>query len=420
MSKIKKIIGREILDSRGNPTVEAEVYLDTGLMTKAAVPSGASTGKYEAVELRDGDEDRYVGKGVLKAVANINEDINDELVGRDVGNQKKIDWLLKELDGSDNKGRLGANAILAVSMATVRAAALVEGKPLYEQISQTFGFNSNYQLPTPYFNIVNGGEHASNKLSIQEFMLVPVIDGNFEDKLRLGAEVYHQLKEIIESKGQPTTVGDEGGFAPNIDDPGQVLELIIEAGEKAGYKQVEDFAIALDVAASEFSSNDSGNFNYLMEGFDSLDSKGMSNYLLELASNYPIISIEDPLDQEDWQGWQYFTSKAPDSLAVVGDDLFVTNKDLLSKGIKLKAGNSILIKLNQIGTVSETVETIKQAQQANYDFMVSHRSGETSDSFIADFVVGVGGSKIKSGSLSRSDRLSKYNQLLRIEDKIYG
>jgi enolase len=418
MSKIKKIFAREILDSRGNPTVEAVVNLENGIKAEAAVPSGASTGKFEALELRDGDKDRYIGKGVLKAVENINGPINDKLVGRDVRAQKKLDWLMRELDGSDDKSNLGANAILAVSMALIRAAAKLEGRNLYEQIAVSFDLAKNFNLPTPYFNIINGGEHASNKLSIQEFMLVPVIKDNFSEKLRLGSEIYHQLKDILIDLGETVAVGDEGGFAPNFDDPKKALDAIIESGGKAGYQPGKDFGISLDVAASEFSKEEQDrDFVYTMEGFDSLDSKGLSNYLLELADNYPIISIEDPLDQEDWSGWQYITGKAG-NIEIVGDDLFVTNAKRLKKGIELTAANSILIKLNQIGTVSETVEAINLARDNSYSFMVSHRSGETSDSFIADFVVGVGGNQIKSGSLARSERLSKYNQLLRIEESL--
>lgn len=420
MTKIKKITGLEVLDSRGNPTVEAEVTLEGGMVARAITPSGASTGKFEAVELRDEDSKRYLGKGVTKAVENVSGPINDSLVGKDAKNQKKIDWLLKELDGTKNKSKLGANAILAVSMAVIRVSALASNTPLYEQVAKTFDFPKSFKLPRPFFNILNGGEHASNKLSIQEFMLTPLIDSSFQEQLRLGSEVYHHLKSNLEDSGLATTVGDEGGFAPEVSDPKQVLELIVSAGKKAGYQPGTDFAIGLDVAASEFSSENNGEFSYQMEGFNSLDSQELANYLLELADDFPIISIEDPLDEEDWQGWQYITKKASDTIQIVGDDLFVTNKERLKKGIELKAGNSILIKLNQIGTVTETVETVRKAEENSFNFMVSHRSGETSDSFIADFVVGINGGQIKSGSLARSDRLAKYNQLLRIENRLNG
>lgn len=420
MAKIKRISGLEVLDSRGNPTVEAEVELENGIKTRAITPSGASTGKFEAVELRDNNKDRYQGKGVKQAVENVSTLINDELKGREVDDQRKIDWLMKELDGTDNKNKLGANAILAVSMAAIRAAAISNKRSLYQQIAETFNLSAKFNLPRPFFNILNGGQHANNKLSIQEFMLVPLVEGSFARQLRLGAEVYHQLKKELEESGQSSAVGDEGGFAPQISDPKQVLELIIEAGKKAGYQPKTDFAIGLDVAASEFSLNQDGKFGYKMDGFDNLDSKGLANYLLELADNFPIISIEDPLDEEDWQGWQYITSKTPEHIQIIGDDLFVTNKERLNKGIKLEAANSILIKLNQIGTVSETVDTVNMARENNFKLMISHRSGETCDSFIADFAVGIGGEQIKSGSLARSDRLAKYNQLLRIEKELNG
>jgi len=422
MSKIKRIIGREILDSRGNPTVEAEVEVESGFKAYDSVPSGASTGKFEALELRDDDSKRYNGKGVLKAVENINGPISEELIGRDSVDQKKIDWLLKELDGTDNKTRLGANAILAVSLAVARVSAKEKGEPLFRYLESSYSLSikDRNNLPVPMFNIINGGAHADNSLSIQEFMLVPVIKGQFEDKVRLGAEIYHQLKKLLKDANQPTGVGDEGGFAVDISNPKEVLELIMEAGKKADYIPQNDFAIGLDVAASEFSSREGDDFIYKMEGFDSLDSKGLSNYLLELTSNFPIISIEDPLDQEDWKGWQYIASKSVNKLQIVGDDLFVTNKDRLKKGIDKGVANSILIKLNQIGTLTETIETIKLAKQNNYSTIISHRSGETEDVFIADLAVATNSQYIKSGSLARSERVATYNQLLRIEDTING
>ena len=418
MSKITKIQAREILDSRGNPTVEAEATLADGTVSRDSVPSGASRGKFEAWELRDGDPKRYQGQGVTKAVENVNTLIQEKLVGREAQDQQKIDWLMKELDGTDNKSKLGANAILAVSLAVCRAASSSEKKPLFKYLAEKFDLaKKNFSLPTPLFNLINGGQHADNKLSIQEFLLIPKLQSSFAEQLRMGAEIYHQLKDLLKEKGWLTGVGDEGGFAPEINDPKEVLELIVGAGKKAGYQPEKDFVLGLDVAASEFCQTEEG-FQYKMEGFDPLDSKGLANYLLELAKEFPLWSIEDPLDQEDWQGWQYFTKKADDQLQVVGDDIFVTNQERLKRGIREKAANAILVKLNQIGTLTETVGTIKLAQSKNYQTIISHRSGETEDTFIADLAVGTNSGQIKSGGLARSERVATYNQLLRIEDQL--
>jgi enolase len=415
MIKIKKITAQEILDSRGNPTVKATVMLSDGTRAQASVPSGASTGKFEALELRDNDKDRYQGKGVLKAVRNVNEQINQELVGKEPFDQRKIDWLMNELDGSENKSKLGANAILAVSLAVARVAAISRGLDLYEYIAQSYDFTvKNFQLPLPFFNIFNGGQHAQNGLSVQEFMMVPIAEMSYKDRLRMGAEIYHSLKDLLHKNDYATGVGDEGGFAPSLSDPKEVLEIITRAGVEAGYEAGSDFAFALDVAASEFCEEEDGKYIYRMQGFDSLDSKGLSNYLLELTEKFPIMSIEDPLDQEDWDGWHSITKRAND-IQIVGDDLFVTNTNRLKKGIDKNVGNSILIKLNQIGSLSETIDAIKLAHENNYKTMISHRSGETCDSFIADLVVGTGARQIKSGSLARSERISKYNRLLEIE-----
>jgi len=416
MAKIKKIKAREILDSRGNPTVEAMVKLENGSIGCDSVPSGASTGKFEALELRDNDSSRFQGQGVLKAVKNIREEIAPKLIGRESSDQQKIDWLMKELDGTKDKSRLGANAILAVSMAVCRASARVDRKPLYQYLAETYQFPSNYSLPTPLFNIFNGGKHAGNRLSIQEFMIIPKKETKFKEKLRLGAEVYQRLKEILKENNYSTGVGDEGGFAPEIENPKDVLELIVKAGEKAGYCAGDDFVLGLDVAASEFAEKNGDHFQYKMNGFDTLNSKGLANYLIELSQEFPIFSIEDPLDQEDWQGWHEMTKKAGDKTQLVGDDLFVTNQDRLKRGIEGKVANAILVKLNQIGTVSETIETIKLAHSKNYASIISHRSGETGDVFIADLAVATGSSQIKSGAPARFERVSKYNRLMKIED----
>ncbi len=419
MAKIKAIHGREILDSRGNPTVEAKVLLDDGSSAFDSSPSGASTGKFEVVELRDKDPKRYNGLGVSKAVENVNQTIQKELKGREASDQRKIDWLMKELDGKVNKSRLGANAILAVSLAVCRASALSDKKPLYKYLAERFDFpQKEFTLPCPLFNVINGGRHAQNKLSVQEFMIIPKQELEIEEKIRLGAEIYHQLKDLIKEKGYQTGVGDEGGFAPDIENPGEALEMIIQAGKRASYTARDDFTLGLDVAASEFSKQQDQGFQYQMQGFDPLDSKGLANYLIELTSSFPISSIEDPLDQEDWLGWQYLTEKAGQKIQIVGDDLFATNKERLKEGVEKKAANAILIKLNQIGTLTETVETIKEAQKSHYQSVISHRSGETEDVFIADLAVGSNSSQIKSGALARSERVATYNQLLRIKDEL--
>ncbi len=421
MSKIKKIEAYQIIDSRGNPTIETVTYLTDGISARAAVPSGASTGKFEALELRDGDKSRFHGKEVQKAVKNVNEKIFNELKDRDPTDQKKIDWLMRELDGSRDKSNLGANAILSVSLSVSRAAAKLTGKKLYEYLAQTYDFSSkSFSLPTPQFNVLNGGQHAQNELAIQEFLIIPVgVDGFFE-KLRLGCEVYYELKGILNDKGYSTGVGDEGGFAPDVNDPKEALSLLLEAGQKAGYTKGDDFVLGLDVAASEFSQKENDKFSYQVTSDNTLDSKRLTNYLLELADEFYIGSIEDPLDQEDWQGWQYFSKKAGDDIQVVGDDLFVTNQKRLKKGIDMNIANAILIKLNQIGTLTETIETIKLAQKHNYRVVVSHRSGETTDPYIADLAVATSSQQLKSGSLARGERLAKYNRTLRIARWLKG
>ncbi len=404
--KIKNIIGREILDSRGNPTVEVDVILDNGIVGRASVPSGASTGSKEALELRDNDK-RFLGKGVLKAVNNVNEIIRPKLIGMDVTNQQLIDKTLIELDGTKNKSKLGANAILAVSLASLRAAALYHNKPLYKYI----GDGKN--LPVPMMNIINGGAHADNNLDFQEFMIIPQGD-TIKKRIRIGAEVFHTLKKVLKEKGYNTAVGDEGGFAPNLKSNREALDLICEAINKAGYKLKDDVALALDVAASEFYQDG----KYILKGEDKeLTSEELVNYYVELVNEYPIISIEDGLHETDYEGFKLLTEKLG-HIQLVGDDLFVTNKEIFIDGINRGICNAILIKANQIGTVTETLETIKIAKENNYRTIISHRSGETEDTFIADFAVGLDLGQIKTGSLSRTDRVSKYNQLIRIEEEL--
>ena len=417
MAKITKIIGREVMDSRGNPTVEADVFLDTGACGRAAAPSGASTGSREALELRDGDKTRYMGKGVLKAVKAVNEDIQKALLGKDAYDQRAIDQLMIDLDGTENKEKLGANAILAVSLATAKAAAQDKKIPLYQHIADLNGTPGVYSMPVPMMNIVNGGEHADNNIDIQEFMIQPVGAKTFREALRMGAEVFHNLKKVLSARGLSTAVGDEGGFAPNLASNEEALQVIVQAVEAAGYKMGEDITLALDCASSEFYSEK----RYTLKGEDkSFDSEGFGDYLKELTGRYPIISIEDGLDESDWEGWASLTRKIGKETQLVGDDLFVTNTKILKRGIDNGVANSILIKFNQIGSLSETLDAIKMAKDAGYTAVISHRSGETEDVTISDLAVGTAAGQIKTGSLCRSDRVAKYNQLLRIEEELAG
>lgn len=411
MSIIANVFAREILDSRGNPTVEVEVILEDDTLGRAAIPSGASTGQFEAVELRDNDPKRFKGKGVLKAVENVNEIIAPELEGMDALDQVAIDKFLIELDGTKNKSKLGANAILGVSLAVAKAAANYLGIPLYRYIG---GTNAK-TLPIPMMNILNGGKHADNNVDLQEFMIMPVGAENFSHALRMGAETFHSLKKVLSEKGLNTAVGDEGGFAPNLDSNEDAIKYILEAVEKAGYVPGKDIFIALDAAATEFYED--GRYRLKGEGLE-LDSAGMVEYYVKLVEKYPIISIEDGMAEEDWNGWKLLTDALGKKVQLVGDDLFVTNTERLSKGIKLGVANSILIKLNQIGTLTETLDAIKMAERAGYTAIVSHRSGETEDTTIADLVVGVNAGMIKTGAPSRTDRVAKYNQLLRIEEEL--
>lgn len=412
MSLIEQIWAREILDSRGNPTIEAEVILEDGTQGRAAVPSGASTGENEAMELRDGDEYRYLGKGVEKAVANVNEKITYELEGLDALDQTLIDQKMIELDGTENKSNLGANAILAVSMATARAAAAHLELPLYRYIG---GVNAK-TLPVPMMNIINGGAHADNNVDFQEFMIMPVGAENFKEALRTGAEIFHHLKSVLKSRGYATSVGDEGGFAPNLKSNEEAIETILEAIDKAGYKAGENVMLALDPAASEFYKD--GKYTFKKSDKRELSSDEMAAYWADWCSKYPIISIEDGMGENDWDGWKNLNERVGDKIQLVGDDLFVTNVKFLQKGIDLKAANSILIKVNQIGTLTETLDAIELARTNNMTCIISHRSGETEDSFIADLAVATNAGQIKTGSLSRSDRIAKYNQLLRIEEDL--
>ncbi|MCI5885795.1 MAG: phosphopyruvate hydratase [Clostridiales bacterium] len=411
MAFIEEVIAREVLDSRGNPTVEVEVYLDDGAMGRAIVPSGASTGVHEAVELRDGDEERYLGKGTLQAVHNVNEIIAPEIIDWEAFDQTGLDKFLIELDGTPNKGNLGANAILGVSMAVARAAADSVGLPLFQYLG---GINGKV-LPTPMMNILNGGSHADNTVDIQEFMIMPVGAPSFREALRMGAEVFHNLKKVLKGKGMNTAVGDEGGFAPNLSTNEEAIQVIIEAIEAAGYKPGEDVMIALDVAASEFYDADKDIYNLTGEGV-SRTAEEMVEYYEMLCEKYPVISIEDGLAEDDWNGWKILTEKLGKKVQLVGDDLFVTNTGRLEEGIAKGVANSILIKVNQIGTLTETFDAIEMAKKAGYTAVVSHRSGETEDTTIADIVVGLNAGQIKTGSLSRTDRIAKYNQLLRLEE----
>ena len=406
--KIKEIKAREILDSRGNPTVEVDVTLENGILGRASVPSGASTGVHEALELRDNDSARYLGKGVLKAVNNVNTIIREKIVGMDVENQKEIDYAMISLDGTKGKNNLGANAILGVSLATLKAAALNSGKKLYEYVG------SEKLLPTPMMNILNGGAHADNGLDFQEFMIIPSRD-TIKERVRVGAEVFHNLKKVLKSKGYNTNVGDEGGFAPNLKTNKEALDTIIEAIKLAGYVPGKDVNLALDVAASEFYND--GIYDIKGEN-KKLTASELVEYYKNLVSEYPIISIEDGMAEDDYEGWTLLTKELGSNIQLVGDDLFVTNKELLEKGIELKMANAILLKVNQIGTVTETLETIDLARKNGYKTVISHRSGETEDTYIADLAVGLGLGQIKTGSLSRTDRMCKYHQLIRIEEEI--
>ncbi|MBL8484699.1 MAG: phosphopyruvate hydratase [Rhodocyclaceae bacterium] len=411
MTAIVDVVAREILDSRGNPTVEADVLLESGVMGRAAVPSGASTGSREAIELRDGDGQRYLGKGVLQAVENVNTEISEAVIGLDAEEQAFVDKTLIELDGTENKSRLGANAMLAVSMAVAKAAAEDAGLPLYRY----FGGSGRMSLPVPMMNVINGGAHANNSLDIQECMIMPVGAQSFREALRCGAEVFHNLKKLTDKRGYPTTVGDEGGFAPNVSGTQEALELILEAVSRAGYEPGSDVLLALDCASSEFYKN--GNYVLAGEGL-TLSSEGFADYLATLCDRFPIVSIEDGMAENDWTGWKILSDKLASKVQLVGDDLFVTNTKILREGIVQGIANSILIKINQIGTLSETFAAVEMAKRASYTAVISHRSGETEDSTIADIAVGLNAMQIKTGSLSRSDRIAKYNQLLRIEEDL--
>ena len=411
MSAIVDIIGREIIDSRGNPTVECDVLLESGVMGRASVPSGASTGSREAIELRDGDMSRYFGKGVLQACENINTEISEAIMGLDANEQAFLDRTLIELDGTDNKARLGANAMLAVSMAVAKAAAEESGLPLYRY----FGGSGAMQMPVPMMNVINGGAHANNNLDIQEFMIIPVGAPSFREAIRYGAEVFHTLKKILHDKGMSTAVGDEGGFAPSVENHEAAIKLVIQAIEQAGFEPGTQIALGLDCAASEFYKN--GKYELSGEGM-SLSSTDFTNLLATWCDKYPIISIEDGMAENDWEGWEILTRALGKKIQLVGDDLFVTNTKILKEGIEKNVANSILIKINQIGTLTETFAAIEMAKRAGYTAVISHRSGETEDSTIADIAVGMNALQIKTGSLSRSDRMAKYNQLLRIEEDL--
>ena len=417
MTAIKEIKAREVLDSRGNPTVEADVILESGAFGTACAPSGASTGSREALELRDGDKSRYLGKGVLKAVANVNGPIREALLGFDANDQRGLDHKMIDLDGTDNKAKLGANAILAVSLAAAKAAAADKGMPLYAHIAELNGTAGQFTMPVPMMNILNGGEHADNNVDIQEFMIQPVGAKNFAEALRMGAEVFHALKKVLSDKGLNTAVGDEGGFAPNLASNADALAVIKDAVAAAGYTLGTDITLAMDCAASEFYED--GKYNLKGEG-KVFTSNEFSDYLKGLTEEYPIISIEDGLDESDWDGFKYQTELLGEKIQIVGDDLFVTNTKILKEGIDKGIANSILIKFNQIGSLTETLEAIKMAKDAGYTAVISHRSGETEDATIADLAVGTCAGQIKTGSLCRSDRVAKYNQLIRIEEQLEG
>ncbi len=415
MTVIADVLAFEVLDSRGNPTIQAEVVLEDGNVGSACAPSGASTGSREALELRDGDKSRYLGKGVLNAVANINDIIKPLLLGQDAAAQRNIDNIMLEADATENKEKLGANAILAVSLAAAKAASMSKKIPLYQHIAELNGSEGNYTLPVPMMNIINGGEHADNNVDIQEFMVQPVGAKNFSEAMRCGAEIFHALKKVLSDRGLNTAVGDEGGFAPNLPSNEAALEAIAEAVASAGYQLGNDVTLALDCASSEFYKN--GKYDLAGEG-QVFDGAGFADYLAMLAEKYPIISIEDGMDESDWESWKILTDKIGDKVQLVGDDLFVTNTKILKRGIDEKIGNSILIKFNQIGSLSETLDAIKMAQDAGFTAVISHRSGETEDTFIADLAVATAAGQIKTGSLCRSDRVAKYNRLLRIEAEL--
>lgn len=413
MSEIVGVHAREVLDSRGNPTIEVEVLLESGAVGRAIVPSGASTGEREALELRDGEKDRYMGKGVLKAVDNVNSTIAKEIIGMESQNQREIDYLLIEIDGTENKGNLGANAILGVSMAVARASANELGISLYQYIGGIYA----QLMPVPLMNVINGGAHADNPLDIQEFMIVPVYGDSFGEALRAGVEVFHNLKKVLKDKGYNTNVGDEGGFAPEIKSTQEALDLLLMSIERAGYKPGEDILLALDVASSELVDKEG---IYHLEG-KNYDSSGLCEFFSKLVEKYPIVSIEDPMAENDWEGWKLITQTLGNKVQLVGDDLFVTNPSILAEGIREDVANAILIKLNQIGTLSETLDAIMLAQKNGYNPIISHRSGETEDTFISHLAVGVNAGQIKTGSASRTDRIAKYNELLRIEEELgYG
>ena len=417
MTAIVDIKAREVLDSRGNPTVEADVILDSGAFGSACAPSGASTGSREALELRDGDNSRYRGKGVLTAVANINGRIRDALLGKDATDQATLDQIMLDLDGTENKAELGANAILAVSLAAAKAAAVAKGIPLYAHIAELNGTPGQYSMPVPMMNILNGGEHADNNVDIQEFMVQPVGVTNFAEALRCGAEIFHSLSSVLKKQGLSTAVGDEGGFAPNLPSNEAALTAINEAVSAVGYELGKDVTLALDCASSEFYQD--GQYNLSGEG-KSFDSSGFTDYLADLSARYPIVSIEDGMDESDWDGWAELTQKIGDKVQLVGDDLFVTNTKILKRGIDEGVGNSILIKFNQIGSLTETLAAIRMAKEAGFTVVISHRSGETEDTTIADLAVATAAGQIKTGSLCRSDRVAKYNRLLRIEEELGG
>ncbi|WP_099974469.1 phosphopyruvate hydratase [Lactobacillus terrae] len=416
MSVITDILGREVLDSRGNPTVEVEVYTELGGFGRALVPSGASTGEHEAVELRDGDKSRFNGNGVLKAVANVNDKIAKEVIGMDATDQRALDQAMIALDGTENKGKLGANAILGVSLAAARAAADEIGLPLYEYL----GGPNAHTLPTPMMNVINGGKHADNNVDFQEFMILPVGAKSIREAVRMGSETFHALKSLLQARGLNTAVGDEGGFAPDLENNEEPFKILVEAIEKAGYKPGDDIAIGFDCASSEFYNKETGKYELKGEGANGaeLTADEFIDLLAGIVEKYPVLTIEDPIDEDNWEDWQKVTTKLGDKVQLVGDDLFVTNTDYLKKGIDMGVSNSILIKLNQIGTLTETFEAIEMAKEAGFTAVVSHRSGETEDTTIADLVVATNAGQIKTGSMSRTDRIAKYNQLMRIEDQL--
>lgn len=409
--KIKDVKGREILDSRGNPTVEVDVILENGILGRAAVPSGASTGEREALELRDGDKSRYMGKGVLNAVSNVNGPLRDLVIGMDAANQKSLDYAMIELDGTETKSKFGANAILGISMAALKASAINENKPLYQYIG------NGTTLPKPMMNIINGGAHADNKLDFQEFMIIPQRD-TIKERLRVGAEVFHNLKKVLNEKGLSTAVGDEGGFAPDLQSNEEGFELIVDAIKRAGYEPGKDVCLAIDVAASEFYDKELKKYKFHWSTGEEFTTDELIDFYEKLISKYPIISIEDPVDENDWDGFTKVTERLGSRVQLVGDDLFVTNKKYLQKGIDSNAGNAILLKVNQIGTITETLETIELARENGYATVLSHRSGETEDTIISDLAVGLDLGQLKTGSMSRTDRVCKYNQLIRIEEEL--